>query len=44
MTKKSTSQQWYNTLKENPEEIIEWARSEIKEYKKLIKIIEKENK
>ena len=28
-------------MKNNPEEIIEWAEAEIKKYKKLIKIIKK---
>ena len=35
---------WYEILKENPKEIIEWAESEIKEYQRLIKIIKKNTK
>jgi hypothetical protein len=30
-----------SNLKDNPQEIINWAKSEIKEYKKLIKLLEK---
>lgn len=33
----------YSGLKQNPKEIIEWAKREIKEYENLIKLIEKEN-
>ena len=35
----SKADNWYQALRDNPEEIIEWARAEIREYKKLIKII-----
>ena len=35
---------WYQTLKDNPKAIIEWARAEIREYRRLIKIIKKGNK
>lgn len=35
------AQAFANTIKDNPQEIIEWAYSEIKEYETLIKILEK---
>ena len=35
------SQNVYNALKDNPQEIIEWCEAEIAEYKKLIEIIQK---
>lgn len=35
------SNNFYNALKNNPEEIIKWCESEIKEYEKLIKLIKK---
>ncbi len=33
-----------NTIKDNPQEIIDWARSEIKEYNELIDIVRKKLK
>lgn len=42
--KKSSVQEFADAIKNNPQRIIEWARSEIKEYKKLIKILEKQQK
>jgi len=35
------AQDFANTLKDNPQEIIDWAYSEIEEYEKRIKILEK---
>ena len=34
------AQDFAETLKNNPKKIIEWAKREIKEYEKLIKILE----
>ncbi len=39
MKKISTAKDFVNTMKDNPTKIIEWAENEIKEYKKLIKIL-----
>lgn len=39
--KKSTVQEFVDTIKDNPEEIIRWAEKEIKAYEKLIKILKK---
>ncbi len=39
--KMSEAQDFADTIKDNPDEIIEWCRNEIKEYEKLIKILEK---
>lgn len=36
---KFTAESWFETLKDNPDKIIEWAEAEIKEYKRLITII-----
>ena len=38
---KSKVEEFADTLKDNPEEIIAWAKREIKEYLELIKILEK---
>ena len=38
---KSKAEEFADTLKDNPEEIIAWAKREIKEYLELIKILEK---
>lgn len=40
----SKADNFFETLKDNPQEIIEWCEAEIKEYKKLIKIIKKYEK
>lgn len=37
----SKADNWFESLKDNPQEIIEWAEAEIKEYKKLIAILRK---
>ena len=37
----SGAQDFADTIKNNPDEIIEWAKSEIAEYKKLIRILQK---
>jgi len=42
MSKKTEADNFFNSLKENPDAIIEWAKREIEEYKKLIKLITKE--
>lgn len=39
--KKSKADNFFETIKNNPKEIIAWAESEIKEYKKLIKLLKK---
>lgn len=39
--KKSSVQEFADTIKDNPKKIIAWAKREIKEYEKLIKILEK---
>ena len=39
-----TAKDFADTIKDNPKEIIAWAKSEIKEYEKLIKILEKRSK
>ena len=41
MSKKSSVQQFADSIKDNPKEIIKWAVREIKEYQKLIKILQK---
>jgi hypothetical protein len=41
MKKKTSVEKFAETIKDNPQEIIDWAKSEIEEYKKLIKILEK---
>ena len=42
--KKSSVQEFVDTIKDNPKEIIAWAKREIAEYRKLIKILEKKKK
>ena len=37
---KSSVEEFAETIKDNPEKIIAWARREIKEYESLIKILE----
>lgn len=44
MKKKSLVQQFADTIKDNPDEIILWAEREVKEYKALIKILKKRKK
>lgn len=39
--KKTEADNFFEALKDNPQEVIEWAEAEIKEYKKLIKLIKK---
>ena len=39
--KKSSVQDFADTIKDNPKEIIAWAEREIKEYQSLIKILNK---
>jgi len=39
--KKTSVQDFADSIKHNPEKIIAWAKREIKEYQKLIKILEK---
>lgn len=41
--KKTSVQEFAEELKDNPKKIIAWAKREIKEYEKLIKILENEN-
>ena len=38
--KEKSSAQVADTIRDNPKKIIEWALSEIKEYEKLIKILQ----
>ena len=37
--KKAKAQAFADIIKDNPDKIIAWAKTEIKEYKKLIKIL-----
>ena len=37
----SKAKEFYDTLRDDPKAIIEWAEAEIAEYKKLISIIKK---
>lgn len=39
--KKSSVQEFADTIKDNPKKIIAWVKREIKEYERLIKILEK---
>lgn len=39
--KKTSVQEFADELKDNPKRIIVWAKSEIREYEKLIKILER---
>ena len=43
-TKKSRVQDFADTIKDKPKEIIAWAKREIREYEKLIKILEAKGK
>ena len=38
---KSQADNFYKALKNNPQEVIAWCESEIREYQKLIKLIKK---
>jgi hypothetical protein len=38
--KKSSVQDFADSIQDNPEEIIAWAKREIREYESLIKILE----
>jgi hypothetical protein len=38
--KKTSIEEFADTFRDNPKEIIAWAKREIKEYQKLIKILE----
>lgn len=40
MKNKTPAQDFSETMKDNPKEIIAWAKREIKEYQALIKILE----
>ena len=40
-TDSKKAKNFYNALKDNPQEIIEWCEAEIEEYKKLIEIIQR---
>ena len=42
--KKSSVEEFADSIKNNPKEIIAWAKREIKEYEKLIKLLEKRSK
>jgi len=37
----SKANNFFKTLKNNPQELIEWAESEIKEYQKFIRLLKK---
>jgi len=39
--KRTSVQEFVDTIQDNPQEIIAWAKREIKEYQRLIKILEK---
>ena len=42
--KKSAAHNFFESLKDDPEAIIEWCEDEIKEYKKLIKLMKEQLK
>lgn len=45
MTKETQGAELFlENLKDNPKEIIKWCKREIKEYEKLIKLLEKKTK
>lgn len=44
MKKKTSVQEFSDTIKDNPKEIIAWAKREILEYQKLIEILRKKVK
>jgi len=39
MKKQTAAENFFESLKNDPEKIIEWAQNEIEQYKKLIKLI-----
>lgn len=41
MKKKTSVEEFADSIKDNPQEIIDWCRREIAEYEALIKILEK---
>ena len=41
MKQKSKADSFYDIIKDDPQEIINWAKREITEYKNLIKLIRK---
>ena len=41
MEEKRKSENFFETLKDNPKEVLKWAFAEIREYQNLIKIIKK---
>lgn len=41
MEDKSSVQEFADTIRDNPQEIIDWAESEIREYESLIEILKK---
>ena len=42
--KVTNPKEFFENLKNNPDEIIKWCKNEIEEYNKLIKLIKKLNK
>ena len=44
MKKKTTVEEIFDTIKDNPAKIIKWAEKEIKEYENLIKILKDRQK
>ena len=41
MTEKTSAENFVDTIRDDPQAIIEWAKREIKEYEELIEILEK---
>jgi hypothetical protein len=44
MKKKTPAQEWVEQIKTDPKKLIEWAKREIREYQRLIKILESKKK
>lgn len=44
MKKQTAAENFFESIKNDPEKIIEWAQNEIEQYKKLIKLIKYESK
>jgi len=42
--KNSPAEDFFDSIKNNPQEIIDWCQSEIEEYKKLIRLLEEGKK